>query len=87
MPAIIFIQIEVYQEVLTTTLPGFISQLGGQSGLFVGLSVCSIVQIGISLAWKCHRWYEANNWKWKKVKQTKPRGRKRRFGGGRRSRR
>uniref|UniRef100_A0A914NGH7 Uncharacterized protein n=1 Tax=Meloidogyne incognita TaxID=6306 RepID=A0A914NGH7_MELIC len=52
------LEIEVYQEVLTTTLPGFVSQLGGQSGLFVGLSVCSIIQIGISIAWKLHLWYK-----------------------------
>uniref|UniRef100_A0A915DB18 Uncharacterized protein n=1 Tax=Ditylenchus dipsaci TaxID=166011 RepID=A0A915DB18_9BILA len=29
---------ERYEEVITTTVPGFISQIGGQSGLFVGLS-------------------------------------------------
>uniref|UniRef100_A0A1I8BD65 CX domain-containing protein n=1 Tax=Meloidogyne hapla TaxID=6305 RepID=A0A1I8BD65_MELHA len=52
------LEIEVYQEVLTTTLPGFVSQLGGQSGLFVGLSVCSIIQIGISIAWKLNLWYK-----------------------------
>lgn len=29
---------------MTTTLPGFVSQLGGQSGLFIGFSLMTIVQ-------------------------------------------
>jgi len=48
----IHLEVERYEEVITTTLPGFVSQLGGQSGLFVGLSVCTIIQFGLSLTRK-----------------------------------
>uniref|UniRef100_A0A1I7S9N6 Sodium channel protein Nach n=1 Tax=Bursaphelenchus xylophilus TaxID=6326 RepID=A0A1I7S9N6_BURXY len=35
---------ELYEEIRTTTLPGFVSQIGGQSGLFLGFSVMTLVQ-------------------------------------------
>ncbi|KAI1708076.1 amiloride-sensitive sodium channel domain-containing protein [Ditylenchus destructor] len=43
------LEIERYEEVLTTSLPGFVSQLGGQSGLFIGVSACTIIQILLAL--------------------------------------
>ncbi|KAE9548829.1 hypothetical protein FO519_007965 [Halicephalobus sp. NKZ332] len=41
---------ESYQEVLTTSLQGFISQIGGQFGLFLGLSVITIIQFFFSMS-------------------------------------
>ena len=38
------LQMEKYEEVVTITLPGFISQLGGQGGLFVGKSFYNMPQ-------------------------------------------
>uniref|UniRef100_A0A915P998 Uncharacterized protein n=1 Tax=Meloidogyne floridensis TaxID=298350 RepID=A0A915P998_9BILA len=38
------LQEEVYEEKLTTTLPGFISQIGGQFSFFLGMSLISLLQ-------------------------------------------
>ena len=39
------LQEEMFQEVVTTTVAGFISEFGGQLGLFVGISATSCVQV------------------------------------------
>ncbi|CAI4224343.1 unnamed protein product [Auanema sp. JU1783] len=39
------LEVEHYDEVRTTSVVGFISELGGQSGLFVGCSVITFVQV------------------------------------------
>ncbi|VDD92311.1 unnamed protein product [Enterobius vermicularis] len=44
------LQFEEYKEVVRTTLPGFVSQIGGQGGLFLGASVVTFVQLFISFA-------------------------------------
>uniref|UniRef100_A0A914Q6Z3 Uncharacterized protein n=1 Tax=Panagrolaimus davidi TaxID=227884 RepID=A0A914Q6Z3_9BILA len=41
----ISLEYESYKEILTTTPQGFISELGGQSGLFLGLSIITIIQL------------------------------------------
>ncbi|KAL3113058.1 hypothetical protein niasHT_013523 [Heterodera trifolii] len=38
------LQVEYYEEQLTTTAPGFISQIGGQLNFFLGISLISIIQ-------------------------------------------
>ncbi|KAK6057682.1 hypothetical protein COOONC_04762 [Cooperia oncophora] len=45
------LQYEYYAEIRLTTVPRFISELGGQSGLFVGCSIMTFVQLllGISM--------------------------------------
>ncbi|KAI6216632.1 hypothetical protein M3Y99_01810000 [Aphelenchoides fujianensis] len=56
---LVCLQYEVYKEIPTTTLPGFISELGGQSGLFLGFSVISLLNVVVSVPtflWK--RWCE-----------------------------
>ncbi|KAK6057681.1 hypothetical protein COOONC_04761 [Cooperia oncophora] len=42
------LQYESYSEIRLTTAAGFVSELGGQSGLFVGCSVMSFVQLVLS---------------------------------------
>ncbi|KAI6197828.1 hypothetical protein M3Y94_01271000 [Aphelenchoides besseyi] len=44
------IEMEVYREIPTTTLQGFISELGGQSGLFLGFSIISLLNVFVSLS-------------------------------------
>ncbi|CAB3409066.1 unnamed protein product [Caenorhabditis bovis] len=44
-----YLEYEQYKEVQKTSTPGFISELGGQTGLFVGCSVMTIVQFFNSL--------------------------------------
>ncbi|KAI6174375.1 hypothetical protein M3Y98_01183300 [Aphelenchoides besseyi] len=44
------IEMEVYREIPTTTLQGFISELGGQSGLFLGFSIISLLNAFVSLS-------------------------------------
>ncbi|CAD6197599.1 unnamed protein product [Caenorhabditis auriculariae] len=57
-----YLEFEQYEEVQKTTLAGFISELGGQSGLFVGCSIMTFVQLisSICLAlWRlCRRYYD-----------------------------
>ncbi|CAD5228038.1 unnamed protein product [Bursaphelenchus okinawaensis] len=43
------LEYEVYEQIRTTTLPGFVSQIGGQSGLFLGFSVMTLVQFSLSM--------------------------------------
>ncbi|VDM63251.1 unnamed protein product [Angiostrongylus costaricensis] len=43
------LQYEHYSEIRLTTAAGFISELGGQSGLFVGCSVMSVIQFILSI--------------------------------------
>ncbi|KAH7719715.1 Protein DEL-7 [Aphelenchoides avenae] len=51
-----------YEEVVVTTVPGFVSQLGGQSALFVGFSVISIVQLFVSVfEFALQKWAEYKN--------------------------
>ncbi|KAL3089206.1 hypothetical protein niasHT_021150 [Heterodera trifolii] len=50
------LQIEVYEEVPTLTVSRFIAQLGGQLGLYIGLSIASFVQIILPCIRKCHEW-------------------------------
>ncbi|KAI6190925.1 1-Cys peroxiredoxin [Aphelenchoides bicaudatus] len=38
-----------YEEVILTTIPGFISELGGQSGLFLAFSIISLFNVFVSL--------------------------------------
>ncbi|CAI5448200.1 unnamed protein product [Caenorhabditis angaria] len=40
-----YLEYEQYREIRTTSTPGFISELGGQTGLFVGCSVMTLVQL------------------------------------------
>ncbi|EYC43023.1 hypothetical protein Y032_0506g2677 [Ancylostoma ceylanicum] len=47
------LQYEDYSEIRMTTALGFISELGGQSGLFVGCSILSVVQIIVSVVIFC----------------------------------
>ncbi|CAD5209576.1 unnamed protein product [Bursaphelenchus okinawaensis] len=42
------LEYEQYEEVLTTTLPGFVSQIGGQLNLFLGVTILSVIQFGLS---------------------------------------
>ncbi|VDM98111.1 unnamed protein product [Thelazia callipaeda] len=39
------LQYELYKEVTQTTIPGFISQIGGQFGLFLGVSFITVLKI------------------------------------------
>uniref|UniRef100_A0A1I7SJH9 Sodium channel protein Nach n=1 Tax=Bursaphelenchus xylophilus TaxID=6326 RepID=A0A1I7SJH9_BURXY len=43
------LQYEHVKEVYTTSVPGFMSQIGGQFGFFLGLSIITMIQIGIYL--------------------------------------
>uniref|UniRef100_A0A0N5A3B5 Acid-sensing ion channel 1 n=1 Tax=Parastrongyloides trichosuri TaxID=131310 RepID=A0A0N5A3B5_PARTI len=43
------LQTELYKEIVTTTLPGFISQIGGHSGLFLGFTIITALQFIIIL--------------------------------------
>lgn len=43
------LEYEQYTEVRQTSLAGFISELGGQSGLFVGCSIITFIQLGQSI--------------------------------------
>jgi hypothetical protein len=45
-----YFQYDSYHEIFVTSLPGFISELGGQSGLFLGFSVISLFNVFVSLA-------------------------------------
>uniref|UniRef100_A0A0N5B7H0 Acid-sensing ion channel 5 n=1 Tax=Strongyloides papillosus TaxID=174720 RepID=A0A0N5B7H0_STREA len=41
------LQTELYKEVITTTVPGFISQMGGHSGLFLGFTIITALQFAV----------------------------------------
>ncbi|KAK6748831.1 hypothetical protein RB195_001450 [Necator americanus] len=47
------LEYEHYSEIRQTTTAGFVSELGGQSGLFVGCSVMSVVQVILSTTLLC----------------------------------
>ncbi|KAH7707511.1 Protein DEL-7 [Aphelenchoides avenae] len=53
------LEVEKYEEVVTTTVPGFVSELGGQSNLILGFSIVTAIQsiriIGLSLLKKMRR--------------------------------
>lgn len=53
------LQYELYKETLRTSLPGFVSQVGGQGGLFLGASITTFVQLAVSfvqfLSRRCRR--------------------------------
>uniref|UniRef100_A0A915DD72 Uncharacterized protein n=1 Tax=Ditylenchus dipsaci TaxID=166011 RepID=A0A915DD72_9BILA len=53
------LKIERYEEFLTTNLPGLVSQLGGQSGLFIGTSACTIIQILLSFSRTLSKFFHA----------------------------
>lgn len=44
------IQYEEFEEVLATTVPDFISELGGKSSLFVGASLITALSMAIGFA-------------------------------------
>uniref|UniRef100_A0A914ENI2 Uncharacterized protein n=1 Tax=Acrobeloides nanus TaxID=290746 RepID=A0A914ENI2_9BILA len=44
------LQYEYLQEVMTSTIPGLMSQIGGQFGFFLGLSIITTIQVTIFLA-------------------------------------
>jgi hypothetical protein len=43
------------QEVPTTTFAGFVSQIGGQFSLFLGISIITCVQFVIRFSYGCYR--------------------------------
>ncbi|CAD5213580.1 unnamed protein product [Bursaphelenchus xylophilus] len=43
------LEYEYYAEFKTTTVPGFISEIGGQFGLFLGISATSLIQFSLNL--------------------------------------
>lgn len=45
-------EVETYEEVVTTTVPGFIAELGGQSNLFLGFSLITAIHAVCVLALK-----------------------------------
>lgn len=53
------LEVEKYEELVTTTVPGFVSELGGQSNLILGFSIITAIQslriIGFSLLTKMWR--------------------------------
>lgn len=36
--------VDKFEEVAITTIPGFVGELGGQSNLFLGMSIISVIQ-------------------------------------------
>lgn len=36
--------VDTFEEVVITTVPGFVAELGGQSNLFLGMSIISVIQ-------------------------------------------
>jgi hypothetical protein len=42
--------------VVTTSVPGFMSQIGGQFGFFLGLSIITMIQMGV---YAVSRWWES----------------------------
>ncbi|CAD5213658.1 unnamed protein product [Bursaphelenchus xylophilus] len=44
------LEYEAYEEVVTTTLPGFVSQIGGQLSLFLGITLLSAIQFLLSFS-------------------------------------
>ncbi|KHJ87053.1 hypothetical protein OESDEN_13180 [Oesophagostomum dentatum] len=51
------LEYEHYSEIRLTTAAGFISELGGQSGLFVGCSIMTVVQLLLSAALFCRAYF------------------------------
>lgn len=45
------LQSEEYREVVTTSLPGFISEIGGQYGLWLGITSTGIIQLAFSICY------------------------------------
>ncbi|CEF71453.1 Na+ channel, amiloride-sensitive family-containing protein [Strongyloides ratti] len=52
------LQTELYKEIITTTVPGFISQIGGHSGLFLGFTIITILQFLIVILKTIKNMYE-----------------------------
>uniref|UniRef100_A0A0N5AL20 Sodium channel protein Nach n=1 Tax=Syphacia muris TaxID=451379 RepID=A0A0N5AL20_9BILA len=48
-------QIEEYREIVRTTMPGFVSQIGGQVGLFLGASIITFVQFFVTFSMYMYR--------------------------------
>lgn len=55
-----YLEYEQYKEIRTTSTAGFISELGGQAGLFVGSSVMSFVQLFNSVFIQIYKMYVIN---------------------------
>ncbi|VDN32995.1 unnamed protein product [Gongylonema pulchrum] len=53
------LQYELYEEVVRTTLPGFISQIGGQFGLFLGVSIITVVEMIVAVVKLLYRAWNA----------------------------
>lgn len=52
-----YLEYEQYKEIRTTSTAGFISELGGQAGLFVGSSIMSFVQLFNSIFMQIYKLY------------------------------
>ncbi|KAI6226258.1 hypothetical protein M3Y99_01309400 [Aphelenchoides fujianensis] len=44
------LEYEYYEEIVTTSVPGFISEIGGQFGLFAGVTIITVIQLLLNLA-------------------------------------
>ncbi|KAL3109864.1 hypothetical protein niasHT_019895 [Heterodera trifolii] len=49
------LQYEHLKEVVTITVPGFMSQIGGQFGFFLGLSIITVIQMASFAVWSTFR--------------------------------
>ncbi|KAH7712709.1 Na+ channel [Aphelenchoides avenae] len=50
------LETDLYEEVVLTTLPGFISQIGGQFGLMLGICIVSILQLAVGTTTTSTSW-------------------------------
>lgn len=51
-----------YTEIVTTTLPGFIAEIGGQYSLWLGISSTGIIQFVLSISYGIY--YVLFRWKY-----------------------
>lgn len=49
---------EKYEEVRTTTFPGFVSQIGGQLSLFLGISIVTVAQFAVHAIFAFYRYFK-----------------------------